>query len=138
MVEESDKQTSLQYLSFNKLNGYLDPGGNSGFSSGVEGSAGGFGEDALDEFPALPDLTMPFFGGIENSKSEAREKARMGVTVTHARLLWKVTLGVYDCVTEPSLISLTYHHRLPVLSLSHSLFYLPCLMRISTTLSSFR
>ena len=59
-IELTDKST---HLSCNKLNGHFDPGGNSGFS-GVVPSAGGGGL-SFDEFPAFPDFTIPFRGGIE-------------------------------------------------------------------------
>ena len=52
------------YLSLSKLSGYFEPGGKSGFSSGLLGFGGGLELDAFEEFPAFPDLTMPRFGGI--------------------------------------------------------------------------
>ncbi len=51
------------HLSWSRLRGYFDPGGNNGLSSGVFVAGGGSWED-LEEFPAFPDLTMPLFGGI--------------------------------------------------------------------------
>lgn len=51
-------------LSCNRPSGYFDPGGNKGggLPSTFEESTVSF-ED-LEEFPALPDLTIPFLGGI--------------------------------------------------------------------------
>ena len=57
----------IMYLSLSKFRGYLNPGGNSGFSSGLGGSvvlALAFAFDGLDELPAFPDLTIPLLGGI--------------------------------------------------------------------------
>lgn len=51
------------YLSLSKLSGNFEPGGNSGRSSGFEDSRAVL-VAALEEFPALPDLTMPFLGGM--------------------------------------------------------------------------
>jgi len=56
-----------EYLSFKRLKGYFDPGGNNGGGSAdtaleVPGCNGCLSD--LEEFPALPDLTMPFLGGI--------------------------------------------------------------------------
>src|SRR5882762_4259250 len=61
-----DRKWILQYLSCNKFNGYLEPGGNKGFSvpDARELLVSSCGLDAFDEFPALPDLTMPLRGGI--------------------------------------------------------------------------
>lgn len=58
-------------LSCNKLSGYFEPGGNKGGGFPSVSTAVSF-ED-LDEFPALPDFTMPFLGGIDRS-SEGRER----------------------------------------------------------------
>ena len=53
-------------LSFNKLSGYFEPGGNKleggGFASSFGASVVSF--EGLEDFPALPDLTIPFLGGI--------------------------------------------------------------------------
>ena len=48
------------YRSFRRLNGNLEPGGKRGFSLGgsFEGCEVGRGE-GLEEFPALPDFTIP-------------------------------------------------------------------------------
>ena len=66
-IRENDKnlifQPSGTYLSWSKLKGYLEPGGNKGFSSGALAKFAG-GLDVLEEFPAFPDLTMPLLGGI--------------------------------------------------------------------------
>jgi hypothetical protein len=44
--------------------GVLEPGGKSGFSpSGIGGLSGALVD--LDELPALPDLTIPFLGGMK-------------------------------------------------------------------------
>jgi hypothetical protein len=56
-----------EYLSFKRLKGYFDPGGNNGGGSAgvaleVPGCCGGL--SGFEEFPALPDFTMPFLGGI--------------------------------------------------------------------------
>jgi hypothetical protein len=54
---------STTHLSFNKLSGHFDPGGNKNFS----GEAFSVGCACLffDEFPAFPDFTIPFRGGID-------------------------------------------------------------------------
>jgi hypothetical protein len=58
------------YRSESKLKGYLDPIGKSGFLSSSFAFFSslsvfaGRGE-ALEELPALPDLTIPRFGGID-------------------------------------------------------------------------
>lgn len=52
----------MYHLSCSKLKGYLEPGGNNDFSpSGMEVT-----NELVDleEFPAFPDLTIPFLGGI--------------------------------------------------------------------------
>ena len=75
-----------QYLSLSRLSGNFDPGGNSGFSSGLDGSAGGFWLDDFEELPAFPDLTIPFLGGIPNFRSgRGKEKYCRRVTVTQLR-----------------------------------------------------
>lgn len=50
--------------SCSKLRGYLDPGGNKGFSPSTLGPFDSVDLADFDEFPAFPDLTMPFLGGI--------------------------------------------------------------------------
>ena len=63
-AQKKGRREHEYHLSCNKLKGYLKPGGNSGFSSsGMEGTDGLVG---FEEFPAFPDLTMPFLGGIAN------------------------------------------------------------------------
>ena len=68
MLEQHNKTDGLPvwtYLSWSRLSGYLDPGGNNGFSSVVLVLAAiGSDLEGLDEFPALPDLTIPRLGGI--------------------------------------------------------------------------
>jgi len=54
---------SGSYLSLSKLKGYLKPGGNKGGGSVLVDGAGEILSDFV-EFPAFPDLTMPFLGGI--------------------------------------------------------------------------
>ena len=56
------------HLSCSRLRGYLDPGGNKGFSSAACGVGVGALE-GLEEFPAFPDLTMPLpvLGGIRGA-----------------------------------------------------------------------
>ena len=57
-----------EHLSFKRLKGYFDPEGNNGAGSATvplevpdcNGCLSGF-----EEFPALPDLTMPFLEGIQ-------------------------------------------------------------------------
>lgn len=51
------------HLSYNRLSGHFDPGGNKDFS----GAASSNCCDCLffDEFPAFPDFTIPFRGGID-------------------------------------------------------------------------
>ena len=51
------------HLSCNKLNGHFDPGGKRDFS-GAASSVGGGGL-FFEEFPAFPDFTIPFRGGME-------------------------------------------------------------------------
>jgi ATP-dependent RNA helicase DHX8/PRP22 len=51
----------VHHLSWSKLKGYLKPGGNKDFSPSGAGELRLFG---LEEFPAFPDLTIPFLGGI--------------------------------------------------------------------------
>src|SRR5688572_10061592 len=54
----------MTHRSPNKLKGYLKPGGNMG--GGDVGASVVEGEFLSDfELPALPDLTMFFFGGIQ-------------------------------------------------------------------------
>jgi hypothetical protein len=60
-----------EHLSFKRLKGYFDPGGNSGGGSAVvtleiPGCNGDLSD--LEEFPALPDLIMPFLGGIHRCR----------------------------------------------------------------------
>ena len=58
---------SLTNLSFKRLKGYFEPGGNNGGGVSEPGVADdGLGTIPLDleEFPAFPDLTIPFFVGI--------------------------------------------------------------------------
>lgn len=61
-----------EYLSFKRLKGYFDPGGNNGGGSVAVAlevpDCNGCLSD-LEEFPALPDLTMPFLGGIPRCRS---------------------------------------------------------------------
>ena len=56
-------------LSCSKLSGYFEPGGNKGGgfpSSSFGASVASF--EGLEEFPAFPDLTIPFLGGIRGAK----------------------------------------------------------------------
>jgi hypothetical protein len=59
-------------LSLSKLKGYLKPGGNRGWPSTCgtleSAAAGCFGGGAFEEFPAFPDLTIPFRGGIYGAR----------------------------------------------------------------------
>jgi hypothetical protein len=60
-----------EHLSCNSVRGVLKPGGKSGFSSlpwdcPIGPEVGG-GVETLDEFPALPDFTIPRRGGISAS-----------------------------------------------------------------------
>lgn len=59
-------------LSCNKFSGYFEPGGNKGggLASAFEESTVSFNFEDLDEFPALPDLTIPFLGGIQWAQSK--------------------------------------------------------------------
>jgi hypothetical protein len=53
------------HLSFKRLKGYFEPGGNNGGGVSKLGAADdGMGPFDLEEFPAFPDFTIPFFGGI--------------------------------------------------------------------------
>jgi hypothetical protein len=59
------------HLSFKRLKGYFDPGGNNGGGSAavtleLPGCNGCLSD--LEEFPAFPDLTMPFLGGIHRCR----------------------------------------------------------------------
>ena len=61
------------YLSWRRLSGYFDPGGNRGFSSGAVALVGG-GFVLFEELPAFPDLTMPLLGGIRDAVRELESK----------------------------------------------------------------
>ena len=52
------------HLSCSKLNGHFDPGGNKDFSGAASTGRGAL---FFDEFPAFPDFTIPFRGGIKES-----------------------------------------------------------------------
>jgi len=57
----------MDHLSFKRDKGYFDPGGNNGGGSAgvaLEVPVGCGGLSDFNEFPALPDFTMPFLGGI--------------------------------------------------------------------------
>ena len=60
----------LTNLSFKRLKGYFEPGGNNGGGVSKPGAADdGVDDDGtapfdLEEFPAFPDFTIPFLGGI--------------------------------------------------------------------------
>ena len=81
MLEQHNETDGLPvwtYLSWSRLSGYLDPGGNNGFSSVVLVLAAiGSDLEGLDEFPALPDFTMPLFGGI-TVRRQAKERFGVG------------------------------------------------------------
>lgn len=84
----------VHYLSFSKLSGNFEPGGKSGFSSGFEGSAGGFTLDVFDELPALPDFTIPLRGGMR----ETRDKGER-VTISRTCACDVCDTGVYSAGT---------------------------------------
>jgi hypothetical protein len=51
-------------LSCNKLSGYFEPEGNKGGALPLETSESPISFEDFEEFPALPDFTIPFLGGI--------------------------------------------------------------------------
>ena len=53
-------------LSCNKLRGYFEPGGKRG--GGPLSASTAVSLEDLDEFPALPDFTIPFLGGINTRR----------------------------------------------------------------------
>lgn len=65
---------NLTHLSLKRLRGYFEPGGNNGggvsklgvVDDGVDDD--GTGPFDLEEFPAFPDFTIPFFGGMSYLK----------------------------------------------------------------------
>lgn len=61
---EGSADSKSAHLSYNKLSGHFDPGGNKDFS-GAGAVSAGCGCLFLDEFPELPDFTIPFRGGID-------------------------------------------------------------------------
>ena len=63
------------YLSWRRLSGYLDPGGNKGFSSGAVALVEG-GLVLFEELPAFPDLTMPLLGGMRDAVRELEASDR--------------------------------------------------------------
>lgn len=67
----------MYYLSLSRLSGNLEPGGKSGFSSGLLGSGSSFELVAFEEFPAFPDLTMPRFGGIGQDQESVHKKEKI-------------------------------------------------------------
>jgi hypothetical protein len=62
-------------LSCNKLSGYFEPGGNKGGGGPSVSTAVSF--ENFDELPALPDLTMPFLGGIDLPAVQREGRERM-------------------------------------------------------------
>jgi hypothetical protein len=58
----SCREQHVYHLSCSKLKGYLKPGGNNGFSPSGIGATEGLVD--FEEFPAFPDLRIPFLGGI--------------------------------------------------------------------------
>jgi hypothetical protein len=69
--------TDVTDRSESKLRGYFEPIGKRGFLSSVASSETFSGSgDALEEFPALPDFTIPRLGGIDSQFEMNSKKAR--------------------------------------------------------------